>query len=208
MSRALVLWIGLTAAFAQQPPATAFQDSLAKQRASVEQQMKAVQSSSFFILPPPASLGATTFAPLLAPLEADCDPLPQADVDALIGHAAQREGVDQDLVRNVIRQESAFRPCAVSNKGAMGLMQLMPATLDRLGVKNAFDPAENVNAGTRFLKELLVRYDGDLTRALGAYNAGPGKVDAQGGVPEIPETIDYIKRILAALAAKPAAPQK
>ena len=86
--------------------------------------------------------------------------------------AARRQDLDEEVLRGVIQQESAFRPCAVSPKGAMGLMQLMPATASQLGVPNPFDPAANVDAGARFLKELLTRYGGDLPLALGAYNAG------------------------------------
>jgi soluble lytic murein transglycosylase-like protein len=84
----------------------------------------------------------------------------------------------------------------------MGLMQLMPATASQFGVPNPFDPAGNVEAGATFLKQLLERYGGDLTLALGAYNAGPAKVDAAAGVPKIPETQEYIRRILSTLPAK------
>jgi len=215
MTRAYLFLACYTAALAQQaspPPASAqeeppkqrtsaaaMEESLVKQRISIEQQVKALQAGAFFLLPPPASLGATTYAPVAAD---DCDPIPAAEADKLISSTASRQGVDENLLRNVIRQESSFRPCAVSSKGALGLMQLMPATLERLGVKNPLDPAENVDAGARFLKDLLVRYGGDLTRALGAYNAGPGKVDAANGVPEFPETLEYIKRILSALPPK------
>ena len=99
------------------------------------------------------------------------------------------------MLINVMRQESGFRPCAVSEKGAIGLMQLMPATAEQLGVKDSFDPMENVDAGARFLRQLLTRYDGDVLKAVSAYNAGPARVDAVDGIPQIPETIDYIKRI-------------
>ncbi|SPE36693.1 Putative murein lytic transglycosylase YjbJ (fragment) [Candidatus Sulfopaludibacter sp. SbA3] len=116
--------------------------------------------------------------------------------------AAKRQDLDSALLRGVVQQESGFRPCAVSPKGAMGLMQLMPATASQMGVPNPFDPVANLDAGARFLKELLVRYGGDLSLALGAYNAGPAKVDAAGGVPEIPETQDYLKKILSTLPVK------
>ena len=81
----------------------------------------------------------------------------------------------------------------------MGLMQLMPATAEQLGIQNPFDAASNVDAGARFLRQLLNRYSGDIPRALGAYNAGPTKVDAAGGVPAIPETVDYIRQIMSNL---------
>jgi soluble lytic murein transglycosylase-like protein len=133
---------------------------------------------------------------------ADCEPLPASEVDALVEKAAKRQDLDQAVLRGVMRQESAFRPCAVSPKGAMGLMQLMPATASRLGVPNPFDTAANVDAGAKLLRELLMRYGGDLSLTLSAYNAGSAEVDAAAGVPEIPETQDYVKRVLSTLSLK------
>jgi soluble lytic murein transglycosylase-like protein len=123
--------------------------------------------------------------------------MPKDKLDPLVNGAAKSEGVDPQLVQAVIDQESASKPCAVSVKGAQGLMQLMPATAAELGVKDAFDAKQNVEAGTRFLKQLLTKYNGDVSLALGAYNAGAGRVDHDGGIPEIPETINYVKDILA-----------
>jgi len=176
---------------------SATQDSLALQRASLEKQTGQAAQSGFFVLPPPSRLGATA-----ALGSADCEPLPASEVDSLVEKAAKQEGLDQAVVRGVMRQESAFRPCAVSPKGAMGLMQLMPATASQLGVLNPFDSSANVDAGAKLLKELLVRYAGNLSLTLGAYNAGPSEVDAAGGLPEIPETHDYVKRILSSLDPK------
>jgi len=191
----------MEASVAQQRSAVASMEaSLARQRASLEKQTGKAERGSFFILTPPAGLGANVAAPALA--AADCESLPSSEVDSLVEHAAKRQDLDQETLRAVIQQESAFRPCAVSPKGAMGLMQLMPATASQFGVPNPFDPADNVEAGARFLKQLLVRYGGDLTLALGAYNAGPSRVDAAAGVPSIPETQDYVKQILAALPVK------
>jgi soluble lytic murein transglycosylase-like protein len=119
-----------------------------------------------------------------------------------LADAANREHLQPELLRGVVQQESGFRPCAVSPKGAMGLMQLMPGTAAQLGVKNPFDPKENVDAGARFLKQLLDIYN-DLPMALGAYNAGPGRVNEAGGVPAIPETLNYIQRIMSLLPIKP-----
>jgi soluble lytic murein transglycosylase-like protein len=114
----------------------------------------------------------------------------------MIDVAARRESVDPTLVREVARQESGFRPCAVSPKGAEGLMQLMPATQVQLQVQNPFSAQESLEAGSKLLKQLLDRYHGDLPQALSAYNAGPGPVDRAGDVPPIPETQNYVSSIL------------
>lgn len=116
--------------------------------------------------------------------------------DDIIDAQATSMGVRTDLVRAVIQVESAFNPRAVSNKGAMGLMQLMPATARQFGVRNAFDPGENVRGGVAYLRQLLDRYNGDERLALAAYNAGPGAVDRYGQtVPPYAETRDYVSRI-------------
>ncbi len=116
--------------------------------------------------------------------------------DDLIDQHASRQGVRKDLVRAVIQVESGFNPRAVSNKGAVGLMQLMPATARQLGVQNPFDPSENVRGGVAYLRQLLDRYDGDERLALAAYNAGPGAVDSHGQtVPPYRETRDYVSKV-------------
>jgi soluble lytic murein transglycosylase-like protein len=99
----------------------------------------------------------------------------------------------------VIQQESGARPCAVSSKGALGLMQLMPATSDQFGVNDPFDAEQNINAGARLLRQLLTRYSGDVSKTLAAYNAGPGRVDQTDGIPSIPETVHYVSSILSSL---------
>jgi len=109
--------------------------------------------------------------------------------------SARRHGVDPLLVKAVILAESANRRGATSPKGAMGLMQLMPATARRFGVTDPYDPAQNIDGGTRYLRWLLDRFDGDATRALAGYNAGEGAVDRYGGVPPYRETQDYVRTV-------------
>jgi hypothetical protein len=116
-------------------------------------------------------------------------------LEQLIKTVAERHNVDPALVRAVIRTESNGDPTAVSNKGAQGLMQLMPTTAAELGVSNAFNPQENLEGGVRYLQQLLARYGGDLDKALAAYNAGAGAVDRAKGVPRYRETQEYVKKV-------------
>jgi len=120
---------------------------------------------------------------------------PENRLDRIVREAAQRNKLDPALVKAVISTESGWNPRAVSRKGAVGLMQLIPSTAQRYGVNNAFDPAQNIEGGTRYLRSLLDRYNGDLTKSLAAYNAGERTVDVNGGVPAIPETQRYVQKV-------------
>jgi soluble lytic murein transglycosylase-like protein len=121
---------------------------------------------------------------------------PISDYDDLIVEHARLNGVRTNLVRAVIQVESRYNPGAVSPKGAIGLMQLMPATIQQFGVRNAFSPSENIRAGVAYLRQLLDRYDNNEELALAAYNAGPGAVDKHGeSVPPYPETQHYVSKV-------------
>ena len=134
------------------------------------------------------------FTPLPVP-----PPVPQGTVSPpyreLVSEAASRYGVDAELITSVIAVESNFDPKAVSRKNARGLMQLLPETAARLGVKDVFDPKENIDAGTRYLRDLLQMYNNDLVLTLAAYNAGPDRVQQYGTVPPFAETISYVRRV-------------
>lgn len=130
------------------------------------------------------------------------------DLSGLVNEASGRYRLDPDLVNSVIKAESGFNARAVSPKGAQGLMQLMPGTASQLGVENVFDPQANVEGGTRYLRELLERYDFDLVKALAAYNAGPQRVEQYGGVPPYYETRAYVARIVKDFNKKKNAQQK
>lgn len=118
------------------------------------------------------------------------------DLPSIIGDASARSRIDADFIASVIHAESSGNPRAVSAKGAQGLMQLMPQTASALGVKNSFDPAENVDGGVRYLRELLLQYHGDAAKALAAYNAGPHRVQQYGGVPPYRETHAYVAKVI------------
>ncbi len=118
------------------------------------------------------------------------------DLNSIVNAASSQHQVDADFIASVIHAESANNPRAVSPKGAQGLMQLMPGTASKLGVKDSFDPAENVDGGVRYLRELLLLYNGDMVKALAAYNAGPQRVQQYKGVPPYRETHAYVARVI------------
>jgi len=170
--------------------------AIAQQRASVRKQAENV---SLWMLPW-SDVSRAADPPL-------CDPIADDVVTPMIESAAKAQNVEPKLIRAVVERESAFRPCAISEKGAQGLMQLMPETAQELQVQDPFDPRQNIQAGARYLKQLLDKYKGDLPHALAAYNAGPNLVDQAGGIPDIPETRDYVSAILGKLGIQPPADQ-
>jgi soluble lytic murein transglycosylase-like protein len=175
--------------------------ALEKQRRSVNRQAGSVHRQQTTAVPGGFYTTAWPDAAAAPDPSLDCDPLSPDEINPVIDWAARKEGLTPDLLREVIRQESASRPCAVSRAGAMGLMQIMPSTARGLQLLQPFDPWQNVAAGSRYLREMLDRYQGDLALALGAYNAGPGAVDKYGAVPPYEETRRYVSNILHRLMA-------
>jgi soluble lytic murein transglycosylase-like protein len=163
-----------------------------KQLASVERQLQAVrpEGALYTMAEQPAVVSWRT------PAQAECRRISPAEIDDYVEQVAKRESLAPELLHVVIARESSFLPCAVSPKGAIGMMQLMPGTAADLGVANPFDPEENIDGGARYLGYLMQRFRGDLSLALAAYNAGPRRVDNYRGVPPIPETLRYVSSIL------------
>jgi len=179
------------------------------QNAAIERQRAAARKQATSLglwMQPGSPVPAPIAAAASAPEQPACDPIAASAVTPLIENAARAQNLDTKVIRAVMEQESALRPCAISARGAEGLMQLMPETAGQLGVRDAFDPKESVEAGAKYLRQLLDKYKGDMARALGAYNAGPAAVDQAGGVPPIPETKDYVDAIMKKLGLTQTAP--
>lgn len=136
------------------------------------------------------------------PIAGTCDTMPDEIVTPILEKAARAQQLPARLLKEVVAQESGFRPCAVSRKGAKGLMQLMPATAEQFHVQDPFDPESNLDAGAKFLRQLLEKYKGDLSLSLAAYNAGAATVDEARGIPNVPETRDYVESIVGKMGIK------
>lgn len=198
VSRAMLICLLLAVSGWAQAAPDSQAASIQKQRAAIVQQVnsltgKAAPPSDSFFTVPWMDTPAGRFVP------PPCDPIASDELDKLIDQNSKNHGVKPELIRAVIGQESGSRPCAVSPKGAQGLMQLMPATAAQFNVSDPFNPQQNVEAGTKLLKQLLDKYKGDVSLALSAYNAGAARVEQDGGVPSIPETMKYVTDILAKL---------
>lgn len=187
----------LTTSVLAQTPADLQRAAMEKQRSAAQKQAESVGARL-----KPWGESITEAGPAFDSEKPACDPLADIVTTPLIDGAAQEQGVDTKLLRAVIDQESGFRPCAVSSKGAQGLMQLMPGTAEELNVADPFDPKQNIDAGAKYLKQLLDKYKGDIPQALAAYNAGPTATDQAKGVPDIPETRSYVDAILQKLGIK------
>jgi soluble lytic murein transglycosylase-like protein len=208
----LCVWFRFTAALlsatvssggAQTVVADAYERTRSMMRTSIEKQHASVRAQGQHPVPVAAagffSSPWLTTSMLRVTPPADCDRLPPSELQPLINASASKYGVKIEIIRAVIDKESGGRPCAVSARGAQGLMQIMPDTGADLSVADPFDPKQNVDAGVRYLKTLLDRFKGDLTLALGAYNAGISAVEKGGGLPQNAETQDYVRQILNAI---------
>jgi soluble lytic murein transglycosylase-like protein len=174
----------------------AMQAAIDKQKASIAAQIGPGGPADPFFSTPWTAPASITPPAMIAP----CDAMQQTDLQPIVTEAATKQGLKPELIVAVIKRESASYPCAVSDKGALGLMQLMPETAQQFGV-DPLDPKQNVSAGSQYLKQLLTKYNGDLKLTLAAYNAGPQRVDAGKKVPDIPETTAYVDSILKDLSA-------
>lgn len=185
------------------------QGALERQRNAVRRQTgNSEATDSWFIVPWPNRFPLAPTPPTASPPSGsdqaqECDPLPAGQVRPLVDSAAEKAGLSTEFVMAVIEQESNFRPCAVSDKGAQGLMQLMPGTAQELGVDDPFDATANINGGVKYLKQMLSRFNNDVGLALSAYNAGEGRVAKDNKIPDIPETQRYVQEILKRVGSGP-----
>ena len=166
---------------------------------SFDKVLQATSKAKFgeLITNPSTRVNAQIYANSASSLSAKPDYTSKTKIKELISRVSKKHGVDEKLVNALVKQESGFNPDAKSKVGALGLMQLMPATAKGLGVTDPMDPEQNVEGGVKYLKSMLDKYNGNIILALAAYNAGPGAVDKYDGVPPYKETQNYVRSILA-----------
>lgn len=173
-----------------------FQDLLSELLSDSSTAALTPATSNINTIETPLSVATAFNSPVLPPLSLfKSNSRANGNLDEIINQAAQQYGVPAKLIQAVIQHESNFNAGALSKTGAAGLMQLMPQTARSLGVSDPFDAKQNILAGTKYLKQMLDKYDGNVSIALAAYNAGPGNVDKYGGIPPFKETVNYVKNI-------------
>jgi soluble lytic murein transglycosylase-like protein len=162
---------------------------------AIESRIREIESKINVFAGEEKSYGNTAFSEVLKSSISNNEKISSTEVDGIIDRVSQKIGIDKELVKLVAKTESGKDQRAVSNRGAIGVMQLMPDTAKGLGV-NPYNTEENIEGGAKYLKEMLSQFNGDVSKALAAYNAGPGAVKKYGGIPPYKETQNYVNKIM------------